>query len=74
MRAALVKAVWFSWRVLVPLLVWRVPLGTYAGLFLLSELVSGYWLAWNFQVRNGAPGDVRERPKLHFLWLWRATV
>ena len=46
------KLVWTAWRIGVPLLVLGVPLSTYWGLFLIAELASGYWLAFNFQVRR----------------------
>ena len=53
-RLLAVKAFWITWRVIVPLTVFHVPLGDFAVLFLVAELASGYWLALNFQV--GARG------------------
>ena len=50
--AALVKAVWVTWRFLVPLYVWHVPFSTLVALTVVSELVSSYWLAFNFQVSH----------------------
>lgn len=46
------KAFWFSWRVLLPALVWKVPLGELAALFFITEFVTGYYLAFNFQVSH----------------------
>ena len=53
-RVALVKVVWALWRFVLPLYVWGTPLGTFAALFAVSELVSGYWLALNFEVSHVA--------------------
>lgn len=54
LRVVLTKAVWAAWRVLVPLLVWRVPAGSFWACFALAEAVTGYWLAWNFEVSHVA--------------------
>jgi len=51
-RLVLTKAVWAAWRIAIPLALWRVPLGQFAALFLIAELASGYWLAWNFEVSH----------------------
>ena len=50
-RVVFTKAVWAAWRIALPLLLWGVPLSTYIALFIIAELASGYWLAFNFQVR-----------------------
>ena len=55
-RLALTKAVWAAWRIGVPLLVLGVPQSTFWACFLIAELVSGAWLAWNFEVRRGVCG------------------
>jgi hypothetical protein len=49
-RLLLVKTVWCLWRIVVPLLVFGVPLSTFLVLFFVAEFASGYWLAFNFQV------------------------
>jgi len=64
-RIGLTKVVWAAWRILVPLFVFQVPAAQFWTMFLVSELTSGYWLAFNFQVShistdidwpNGKPG------------------
>jgi len=47
-----VKLFWVGWRVFLPLVVFKVPLAEFALTFLLAELASGYWLAFNFQVSH----------------------
>ncbi len=42
---------WVIWRILVPLFVFNVPASQFWPMFLVAELASGYWLAFNFQVR-----------------------
>ncbi len=59
-RVFVTKAVWLAWRVAVPLLVWRVPAATFALLFAVSELATGFYLAWNFEVSHIA--DTVEYP------------
>ncbi len=49
-RLLAVKAFWITWRVLVPLFVFHVPASQFFPLFIVAELASGYWLAFNFQV------------------------
>jgi hypothetical protein len=51
LNAGLVKLVWVIWRILVPLFVFNVPASQFWPMFLVAELASGYWLAFNFQVR-----------------------
>ena len=59
-RMVLVKAVWAAWRIALPLLVWQgVSPAEYWLLFLVAELASGYWLAWNFQVCMGGKRGAR---------------
>ena len=49
------KCFWASWRILMPLLLWRVPALQFWSLFVVSELVTGWWLAFNFQVSHVSP-------------------
>ena len=52
LRIVASKGFWVSWRLLFPLLVLQVPASTFWTLFLIGELASGFWLAWNFQVSH----------------------
>lgn len=49
------KSVWFVWRILVPLLYFRIPLGEYVVMFIIAEFMTGYFLAFNFQVSHVSP-------------------
>ncbi len=49
-RLLLVKLFWVSWRIIVPLVCFQMPAKQLAAVFIVSELASGYWLAFNFQV------------------------
>jgi len=51
-RVFAVKGGWAAYRILIPLLVLGVPFKTWLALFIISELTSGYWLAWNFEVSH----------------------
>jgi hypothetical protein len=51
-RVFLVKAIWVAWRILVPIYVLNVPAMEVLGYMVVSDIVSGYWLAFNFQVRK----------------------
>ena len=57
-RLLAVKVFWLTWRVILPLAVFGVPAGQFLALFLVAELASGYWLAFNFQVRYTVCCDV----------------
>ncbi|CAM9286217.1 unnamed protein product [Phaeothamnion confervicola] len=46
------KAVWAAWRIGVPLAVFGVPPAQFWALFVLSEWITGYYLAFNFQVSH----------------------
>lgn len=50
-RVGVTKAVWAAWRIALPLLLWRVPAAQFWQLFAIAEVTSGFWLAWNFEVR-----------------------
>jgi fatty acid desaturase len=51
-RLHAVKAVWLTWRLAIPL--WLSPQSALAviALFLIADITTGYWLAWNFQVSH----------------------
>ncbi len=40
------------WRIYIPLYVWNCPLYTYLILTFAAEMMTGYWLAFNFQVSH----------------------
>jgi fatty acid desaturase len=46
------KIVWVCWRIAVPLKLFDISITQYALLFLLSEWITGYFLAFNFQVSH----------------------
>lgn len=48
----LVKLFWLYWRLYVPIYSLNNPLSLVLALFLTSELVTGLWLSWNFQVSH----------------------
>mmetsp|Transcript_3131 Transcript_3131/g.4816 ORF Transcript_3131/g.4816 Transcript_3131/m.4816 type:complete len:480 (-) Transcript_3131:30-1469(-) len=48
----LAKSVWVLWRIVIPLQFFEITAFEYAALFLLSEWVTGYYLAFNFQVSH----------------------
>jgi hypothetical protein len=50
-RLFAVKAFWVFWRVFAPLVIFKVPAAEFWVTFLIAELVSGYYLAFNFQVQ-----------------------
>ncbi len=45
-----VKLFWVFYRVILPLAYFKLGLAEFLLTFLLTELASGYWLAFNFQV------------------------
>lgn len=45
-----VKSLWFAWRIALPLYLTTQTWGQFIACFMIAELVSGYWLSWNFQV------------------------
>ena len=51
-RLYAVKIFWALWRIVLPLAVFRVPMAEFWVTFLVAELASGYWLAFNFQVSH----------------------
>lgn len=54
MRMATSKMVWFFYRVIVPLTFFSETMSKkqLAGLFLVAEFMTGYWLSYNFQVSH----------------------
>lgn len=46
------KLLWFSWRIVYPLYFLQIPFARFLILFVISEMVAGYWLAYNFQVSH----------------------
>lgn len=48
------KVFWFSWRILLPLLhpAFDVSFMRFWAFFFISEFMTGYFLAFNFQVRG----------------------
>eukprot|EP01064_Diplonema_japonicum_P006593 TRINITY_DN1443_c1_g2_i1.p1 TRINITY_DN1443_c1_g2~~TRINITY_DN1443_c1_g2_i1.p1 ORF type:complete len:490 (+),score=114.08 TRINITY_DN1443_c1_g2_i1:47-1471(+) len=46
------KIVWIGWRFVVPLVVFKVPLLWHLALFVISDMVTGWYLAFNFQVSH----------------------
>lgn len=51
-RILLTKVFWATWRILIPLFYLGVPASTFWPLFAITEAVTGYWLAFNFQVSH----------------------
>eukprot|EP00475_Leptophrys_vorax_P014975 TRINITY_DN2125_c0_g1_i1.p1 TRINITY_DN2125_c0_g1~~TRINITY_DN2125_c0_g1_i1.p1 ORF type:complete len:460 (-),score=121.47 TRINITY_DN2125_c0_g1_i1:91-1470(-) len=49
------KAVFFTWRLIVPIYIWKVRAAEVFSLFLITEVVSGMYLAYNFQVSHISP-------------------
>nr|CCA26326.1 delta 5 fatty acid desaturase putative [Albugo laibachii Nc14] len=46
------KAFWVIYRILVPLFVFKIPAATFWRIFLVTEFVTGWYLALNFQVSH----------------------
>jgi fatty acid desaturase len=55
-RVVLTKGLWFAWRVVLPLVLFRTPLAELLLLFFVSEFTTGWWLAFNFQVSHISDG------------------
>jgi fatty acid desaturase len=51
-RLLLAKAAWLAWRVVMPLALWRMPAAHFAACFLVTDVVTGFWLAYNVQVSH----------------------
>jgi hypothetical protein len=45
------QAVWMLWRIALPLYYFDISVAQFTALFLISEWMTGYYLAFNFQVR-----------------------
>lgn len=54
-RVFITKGFWAFWRIYLPLYVLNVPTASFWALFMISEVMSGLWLAWNFEVSHLAP-------------------
>ena len=54
-RIFLVKGLWAAWRIYYPLFVLKMDYKIFWFLFFVTELASGFWLAWNFEVSHLAP-------------------
>jgi len=72
-RLVLVKAFWAAWRIGVPLFWLSVPVTQFVTLFLVSEIMTGYWLAFNFQVSHVSnvadfPNGERESSEIDDEW------
>jgi len=52
------KVTWFTWRVLVPLFVFKVSHSMFWPTFFIAEFMTGYFLAFNFQVSHVSPSAV----------------
>lgn len=51
-RLFAVKVFWATWRIVIPLVFLEVPHAQFWPLFLVTEVVTGYWLSFNFQVSH----------------------
>lgn len=51
------KLFWAAWRIVLPLMhpAFHTSLGSFCALFMISEFVTGYFLAFNFQVLPPSP-------------------
>lgn len=49
------KSFWFIWRIVVPLFVFKIGVVEFLTLFVISEFITGYYLAFNFQVSHVSP-------------------
>ena len=47
-----IKTLWVSWRIVFPLVYLQVPFFTYLALFIVSDCITGWYLAFNFQVSH----------------------
>jgi fatty acid desaturase len=46
------KLIWAYFRVYLPIFHYNIPVGTFCALFFVCEMMTGYWLAFNFQVSH----------------------
>ena len=56
----LIKALWLTWRVVIPIVYFKVPVMWFITMFLLSDMITGWYLAFNFQVSHIS--DVADYP------------
>jgi fatty acid desaturase len=54
-RQAATKIAWVAWRFVFPIVVMGVPTRHVLALFVVSDMVTGYYLAFNFQVSHISP-------------------
>lgn len=52
LRIALIKVIWVGWRILLPMYAFNVAASQVWTAWLLAELATGYYLAFNFQVSH----------------------
>lgn len=52
------KCFWATWRIVVPLYVFKVDSLTFWTTFFIAEFMTGYYLAFNFQVSHVSPAAV----------------
>lgn len=67
------------WRVYLPLVQWHCPMGRFVLLAVLAELMTGYWLAFNFQVSHISdvatfPLHDKESSEIELEWAVAQTV
>lgn len=72
------KALWVVWRVLVPLFLLGVPHATFWPLLAITEVCTGFYLAWNFEVSHVAdtvawPKVVNKEGRLELPLSWAHT-
>jgi len=48
----LIKALWVSWRIVFPLVYLQIPAAWLAATFMASDMITGWYLAFNFQVSH----------------------
>lgn len=46
------KIFWVTWRLLLPIAVWQLPVSEVLACFFITEFMTGYYLAFNFQVSH----------------------
>jgi len=58
------KSTWFLWRIVLPLVWFQCDFVSFLWTFFVGELITGYYLAFNFQVSHVSPQAVW--PDVHF--------
>jgi fatty acid desaturase len=54
-QQVLAKTFWAAWRLVLPLVFWKIPIGEFLLLFVAAEMATGWWLTFNFQVSHVSP-------------------